>query len=518
MSNFYPVSSLIGGGSGALDAIAHTNADGFGTPLATGDIAIVGSSAFPKVYRYDSTDSTAENSPRVIEPDSGGGAWTCVSDRSATNLLPNTGFTCFTLGASTILTWPWSTSFATAGELTGWSGYAGATPTWHASGHINSTTTAQWGTITKTLSGLFTIGKLYRLSGVRLYCATAGKLANIKVITGASTTYIQSVTSIAGWVTMTNLYFVADHADVAIHLQHATDTTAFTWDDIYFGEVAIEGATATTVAPDGWLKSGALLVQRVWARDYSLPGTYAMKLTPSGAGNELLYAPKGRNSTPQWLNSVKGKTVTFGAWVVSTVSGTVRVRIYKGTAYGAVGSGYHSGSGSPEWLEVTTTIPTDCDNCYINFTCDTASTTVAYVSQPMLVFGDHIGAGNYQPVSNEIIVFEQEITLSGIAATPTVATALPYNLEETSLGLIGGGLKAALGRLYGLTGTVGRYLAAGPHGSLHQSFSLMISGVSTTYGSHAAGKIDLGHNGKFYIYCDAAYTLVAVRVQGAIMP
>lgn len=62
MSNFYGATSLIGGGSGALDAI-----DGAG--LSDGDGALVIASGYHFTYVLDDDSAAAESSPDIIAPD-----------------------------------------------------------------------------------------------------------------------------------------------------------------------------------------------------------------------------------------------------------------------------------------------------------------------------------------------------------------------------------------------------------------------------------------------------------------
>lgn len=66
MSNFYPAKSLIGGASGALDAID-------GADLTDGDGAVVITDSNAYVYHLDATSGAAENSPSVIAPDTNPG-------------------------------------------------------------------------------------------------------------------------------------------------------------------------------------------------------------------------------------------------------------------------------------------------------------------------------------------------------------------------------------------------------------------------------------------------------------
>jgi len=70
----YGATGLIGGGTGALDAIDGDDADGAGTPLANGDIAFVGvPGVFIYFYILNATSGAAEDSPSIIAPDANAG-------------------------------------------------------------------------------------------------------------------------------------------------------------------------------------------------------------------------------------------------------------------------------------------------------------------------------------------------------------------------------------------------------------------------------------------------------------
>ena len=74
-TEYYPRTSLTGGGAGALDQLASANLD-------TDDVALVTTSTKFYVYHYDGTSAAAESSPDVIAPDDigvGNGRWLLVS-------------------------------------------------------------------------------------------------------------------------------------------------------------------------------------------------------------------------------------------------------------------------------------------------------------------------------------------------------------------------------------------------------------------------------------------------------
>ena len=66
MSNFYGATSLIGGGSGALDTLD-------GADLVDGDGAVVIQDGSFTIYHLDAIKDEAENSPLIISPDANAG-------------------------------------------------------------------------------------------------------------------------------------------------------------------------------------------------------------------------------------------------------------------------------------------------------------------------------------------------------------------------------------------------------------------------------------------------------------
>jgi len=66
-TEYYPRTSYIGGGAGALDQLPSAT-------LGDGDIAIVSNATVFSVHHYDSNSGAGESSPDVIAPnDIGGG-------------------------------------------------------------------------------------------------------------------------------------------------------------------------------------------------------------------------------------------------------------------------------------------------------------------------------------------------------------------------------------------------------------------------------------------------------------
>jgi len=84
MSNFFGATKLVGGTAGALDDILHT-------VLTDGDGALVIDAVNNKAYKftYEGSNSTAESSPDIINPDSnsGDGRWVLVKEQTYDDFL-----------------------------------------------------------------------------------------------------------------------------------------------------------------------------------------------------------------------------------------------------------------------------------------------------------------------------------------------------------------------------------------------------------------------------------------------
>ena len=520
MSNFYPVSSLIGGGSGALDALVHTNADGFGTPLATGDIAIVGSSASPKFYRYDSTDTTPENSPLVIEPDSGGGAWTAVNDGNTAkvNLIQNSEFLCWSQGTPYALSTPYTDLFAA--DVDGWTA-SGGTASHHASGHLQFAAGAQWNYVYYDVSGL-TVGKLYRLSKLcKVYCALSSKDVWVGLMTTAGAWHHYRVVTTVGasWVYPDeDIYFKAEETSIRISFQAATDTTVFLVDDVYFEEVVPAIASGTNQAPDRWVKSGTTITQlrRERGADYGINGMYCMVATPSSTANERVDYPRtagayGESFDEHWLQTVRGRRMCWAGWIIADVANQVCLSITdSGDVYK---SAYHSGSGEPEWLEVTHQVSAACTEMYASLLLESTDTDPVVWSQPMLVMGDFIGEGNYQPIRCEYIYLTAQILGVNVQEDEASGATIIYNIEEVTEGRIAASVRLAHLRSTLRLATTGFHAYGLYNGGPYYCFACSEVGNITL---NDAGWCPISLRGFYYSYSNATCSIHHTTVLGVM--
>ena len=148
------------------------------------------------------------------------------------------------------------------------------------------------------------------------------------------------------------------------------------------------------------------------------------------------------------LEKVAGRTMTFGSWVYNNgdaSSNQIAVFIsdsergYSTSHHDA--SDYHSGSAGWEWLECTFTFGASPASATVGFFIDNGS-EVAYFSQPMLVWGNSIGSGNYTRPNQEVIHLEGECALTDLNASSFSTGTGSFNLEVESRGKLPKGLKA----------------------------------------------------------------------------
>jgi hypothetical protein len=126
--------------------------------------------------------------------------------------------------------------------------------------------------------------------------------------------------------------------------------------------------------------------------------------------------------------------MTLGAWVKSSVAAKGAL-----TVYDNLGSSTATTTGTGwEWLETTHTISSGATTALFWIKSDTATT---FVSQPMLVFGSAIGAGNYSRPMGEIVNLDAAVRVVN-GTSPVAADDEILNLEALSSGKIPKGAKA----------------------------------------------------------------------------
>jgi hypothetical protein len=204
---------------------------------------------------------------------------------------------------------------------------------------------------------------------------------------------------------------------------------------------------ADDLAFDGWIKSHNLNIYRqhndggIFTKEGNF---YALKLVPC-AVTQYIYFPGGYYLNEEWVKQFVSRTVSLGIWAKTSMASHFRIRIFDGLT--ATYSSYHTGGGSWEWIEITKVCSANGVALSITLFCDAApnvnGSTIVYVSQPMLVLGSSIGAGNYRPRQQERILLEKKIPsnlLHGKTSLSDVAVA-DLNLEADSSGMLSKGCK-----------------------------------------------------------------------------
>ena len=351
------------------------------------------------------------------------------------NLLTNSGLSVWSNGTIENVT---GTELIPDNSFASDSGWTKQTGWTISGGNAVATNAAQGAQIYRTITGL-TVGKLYKMSftvngftdgSVNGYFAESGTVTTPKytnTLTGTGTA------TVVGEATATSQF-------VSIYIQ--TANSDLTVSEITLKEVTPGCVAADFLAMDGWVKDTTLDIRRVHSdggvktQDGAF---YSCECTPS-AVNDFLYWPKGNYSNKEHYERFAGRSVTFGAWVKTDESSHAYLRIQSGAT---ASSSYHTGGNTWEWLEVSQTVGASPGFFYIEFMLAKAS-GVAYLSQPMLVFGNAIGTGNYSAPPGEIVWCENEVSsnlLNNTTGHSDVSwTAL--NVEADSNGRIPKGAKA----------------------------------------------------------------------------
>ena len=286
-------------------------------------------------------------------------------------------------------------------------------------------------------------GKLYRVNAY-VKSGTGGTAYIIQPLTSTRTPIPSQVTgnTTGSWVQTSFVFKAADATSYVRVIKFTSTAGTMLFDEVTVTEAVPGCIAADAKAMDGWAKtSGTLLYRQINDGAYAKGGSlYSLKVIGGASGNQTWWpGPLSIYRDAAWVAQFRGRTVTFGCWVLCSSPSKARISIYDNTeAYSA----YHSGSGAWEWLEVTRTISPSASYFYI--TLYSGTSTTAYFSQPQLVFGLSIGAGNYAPRPGEIVWLETPVVSSALNNKSGLSTqsAATLDVEGDSLGLIGRGAKA----------------------------------------------------------------------------
>ena len=361
----------------------------------------------------------------------------------------------------------------------------------------------------------FTIGKIYKAS-VYIKSGTSGNEAFALGMGGtagggAPLQGRKEGTSTAAWVLHT-LTFEAISAYMSIYIEK-TSATAGTmlFDEITLYEITPCCTAADALAMDGWAKDATLDLYRQHNDGGTLTqdgSFYSLKCIPSAGADWFEWQYDLRNNA-EFYQQFAGRPITFGAWIKTSTASHCRLMIYDGAL---TYSSYHTGGGAWEWIEITEIISASLTTLELGFYFaggNVDGSTIVYVSQPMLVFGSHIGEGNYQPKQREWVYTEKSISsnkLSGLTSQSDVVD-VALNLEADSDGKLPKGAKAILVRaVVNDAGSAAgdTYLWLGKDVSDRPDFVASTAGLANDMFQRITGKCILDSNGDLEYQIEAS--------------
>ncbi len=353
----------------------------FFLPLVAGSSGI--NQSLPNVTNDAQTKAaivpnTAPSAGQVLAGNAGGTAYvpqtikgdgslasdgTLAVPKVLSNLLTNSGFGVWSngalanYGAQLIASW----ANGSPGYDTLTSSTKDITSAINAAGTSESGSTASIG---------LTSGHLYQLvatethtSGAHLALSGTGGVPATTLAAGANTiTFVATGSSTVLTVTNTAA---------------ASNACTFTLYEVTPGCVGSD-----THAMDGWVKNTAIHLYREPNGTNTKAGSYhALKSIPAAQSDYFRFGLNIYNQ-PAFYSKFAGRTVTFGAWVMSSTANDARLELEDGTQ--AAYSSYHPGDGAYHWLEVTLAASTSTSEFGVLGIHSNAAPGTAYWSQPML--------------------------------------------------------------------------------------------------------------------------------------
>ena len=274
---------------------------------------------------------------------------------------------------------------------------------------------------------------------------------------------------------------------------------------------------AAYTAFDGWSRSHNTLdlYREHDHATYSKDGSfYSLKVVKgAGSAEKLKWLSDSPGNELTHRARYYGRTVTMGAWVYSvSAADNVKLAIFDGSwNY----SDTYAAADGWVWLEMTQIIATDASAVHFAFTFDGDSADVAYISQPIAVFGNSIGEGNYTRPMNEVIFFELG-QASNRFNNADVDDTTEVRVTSDSDGVVPKGVKAVYATLEGKA-------AANPGWALyttiasglgqHLQLRHAVNAVLTTN----SGWVSIEPNGDFSIAEETPYTNVTLYYTGVML-
>ena len=273
----------------------------------------------------------------------------------------------------------------------------------------------------QTFAGL-TVGKLYQVSAYVKSGTSSNEAFSVRATGWGLDEKIEGTSVTTSWVQYT-VPFEAIATSHNVNLFKETATAGnMLFDTVVCYEINPGCVAADALGPDGWYKTG--LDTAKYYREHTGTNTkdgsyYSLKNVNTREDKNFLDWPLSAIATSAWhYSKFAGRTVTLGCWVKQDTANEAFLYMYDGST--ASYSDTSATTGSWVWLELTVSLPTGITR----FECSlgsngSAANTATFYSQPILIFGDFIGEGNYQPIPNEIVVCDDPMVLYSEASIST---------------------------------------------------------------------------------------------------
>ncbi len=209
-----------------------------------------------------------------------------------------------------------------------------------------------------------------------------------------------------------------------------------TVDDMRIHEVS-PGIKTGTNGPDGTTKTSTLEVFRHQLDSTRLKGFYGLKAVKGAATAEYLNLTN-LASQLAYYSQFTSRTMALGVWVYAEQANNVKAEI--NDSDGTTADSYATVT-TLEWQELSRASGGSITSFTPRILFDGAATDVAYISQPMLIFGSKIGEGNYSAPVGEVISLDDTTLDIAETATPQAGNDRVLNLETLSIGKLPQGLK-----------------------------------------------------------------------------